>query len=203
MTDQFEKLKVNENYEIEKQYPHRIRKIGNKGFVNEYHQSAGYIQLKLNGKLELKHRLIAEQFIENDNPDEKIQVDHINHIRTDNRIENLRWVTRKENRSNRKPHIRRTDEYLEELPENIFEISDFNGHEFEDYYFDVENEQIIKRTNVGRLKIIKPFLDGNTLRICLCDIEKKRRMINFDKLIRTFKHALKRLNQNESDDDWC
>ena len=46
-----------------------------------------------------QHRLIAIQFIEN--PENKEEVDHINRIPTDNRINNLRWVTREENRANR------------------------------------------------------------------------------------------------------
>lgn len=41
------------------------------------------------------HRLIAEAFIPN--PENKRDIDHINTIRTDNRIENLRWATRSEN----------------------------------------------------------------------------------------------------------
>lgn len=36
------------------------------------------------------HRLLALQFIPN--PDNLPEVDHINQIRTDNRLENLRWV---------------------------------------------------------------------------------------------------------------
>lgn len=44
------------------------------------------------------HRIVAETFIPN--PYNKKEVDHINTIRTDNRVENLRWVTRQENQSN-------------------------------------------------------------------------------------------------------
>lgn len=44
------------------------------------------------------HRLVAETFIPN--PDNKPCVDHINTVKTDNRAENLRWVTHSENMLN-------------------------------------------------------------------------------------------------------
>jgi len=44
------------------------------------------------------HRLVAKAFIPN--PEEKKEIDHINRIRDDNRVENLRWATRKENNLN-------------------------------------------------------------------------------------------------------
>lgn len=62
----------------------------------------GYLTVRLHkdgkSKLLLVHRIIAETFIPN--PENKPCVDHINTIRTDNRIENLRWVTEKENQNN-------------------------------------------------------------------------------------------------------
>ena len=45
------------------------------------------------------HRLVAEAFIEKPNHMHNL-VDHINGIRSDNRVENLRWVTPTINRDN-------------------------------------------------------------------------------------------------------
>ena len=44
------------------------------------------------------HRAVAELFIPN--PENKPFIDHINTVKTDNRAENLRWVTAKENMNN-------------------------------------------------------------------------------------------------------
>lgn len=43
------------------------------------------------------HRIVAKAFIKNKNPDEQDVVDHINFIKNDNRVENLRWVSSFEN----------------------------------------------------------------------------------------------------------
>lgn len=71
---------------------------------NDYHwafgtmDTRGYLSVKIKGKYYKVHRLVAEAFLPN--PENKPTVDHINRIKTDNRVSNLRWATYKEQSDN-------------------------------------------------------------------------------------------------------
>ena len=62
----------------------------------------GYLRVELSGTPYLIHRLVALTYI--DNPDNKPVVDHIDHDRHNNCINNLRWVTVAENNNNLDQH---------------------------------------------------------------------------------------------------
>jgi hypothetical protein len=70
--------------------------------LKPYIDEKGYLRVKLYADSATRiiktfrvHRLVALHYI--DNPYNKPQINHINGIKTDNRIENLEWVTNREN----------------------------------------------------------------------------------------------------------
>jgi hypothetical protein len=58
--------------------------------------SGGYLQTVIKGKNLYFHRLVAEAFVPNIDPDRK-QINHRNGNKHDNRAENLEWTTSSEN----------------------------------------------------------------------------------------------------------
>ena len=74
----------------------RIKVGGEAGCV---HKSTGYIQIRVDNKLYTLHRIAI--LLATGVYDKTVQVDHINHDRSDNRLENLRVVSRAENMRNK------------------------------------------------------------------------------------------------------
>lgn len=71
-------------------------RVDNNGTINFGNgERNGYLRVKFRGKSYSVHRLIAEAFLPN--PESKPQVNHIDSDRSNNRIENLEWVTASEN----------------------------------------------------------------------------------------------------------
>lgn len=56
----------------------------------------GYVYINKRSGLYI-HRLVGECFLNNDDPQNKIQIDHLNGSKTNNTILNLEWVTPAEN----------------------------------------------------------------------------------------------------------
>lgn len=80
----------------------RVKSLRRSKIRKLYKDDKGYFRVTLKKKGKSKnfqiHRLVATAFIPN--PENKPEVDHINTIRTDNRVQNLRWVTSSENSNN-------------------------------------------------------------------------------------------------------
>ena len=122
------------DYEIWNQYPFPIKRKGSDKVINEWIQATGYIACKMNGKHYKKHRIIAQQFIPN--PNNRPYIDHINRIRTDNRLENLRWVNQSENSKNKSTYGQHQYNFIDELPETAEPLEHYNNYEFDDLWID-------------------------------------------------------------------
>lgn len=75
-------------YRLIKKY-HTYKIVGSKN-------TGGYLQLSLNGKMVLNHRYIYEQFHDVKLNSEQ-HINHISHVRDDNRICNLEIMSKQEN----------------------------------------------------------------------------------------------------------
>ena len=96
------------------------RGTGKEKVLKNIEDYKGYLMVGLtkNGKQKKFkiHRLVAEAFIPN--PEGKPCIDHINTIRNDNRVENLRWVTYKENNNNQLTKKKYSENHREQTGEN-------------------------------------------------------------------------------------
>ena len=70
-----------------------LRNIKTKHILPIYTNKDFYQFVWIDRHIKRYHRVVALHFIPNPDPEKYTQVNHKNHIRNDNRIENLEWVT--------------------------------------------------------------------------------------------------------------
>lgn len=105
-----------------------IRNRKNRTKVKGNKRSDGYIQvsrlIKNDGSYLVTyfHRLIMHHYFPQDNEND-LQIDHINHDRSDNRLLNLQWVSQSENMHNLSKTNVYEFEYTSDLPKDIIDVT--------------------------------------------------------------------------------
>lgn len=69
----------------------------NARILKQYPNSKGYNRVIINGKKILVHRMVAQLFVENDEPQKNIIIHHKDSNKKNNNAINLQWVTYKQN----------------------------------------------------------------------------------------------------------
>ena len=131
----YETLKADNEYEITSNiYPYIVRRKSNHYIVSIWHNDKGYNYITLNGKKFKYHRVIALQWL--DNPNNLPEIDHLDRNKDNNRIQNLRWVSRKTNQENKGCYRGIKFNFVDELSDNAIIVNSYNEHKFEFLYFD-------------------------------------------------------------------
>ena len=170
-------LNMHPDYEIMATYPHKIRRIKDKNECIEWFNKNGYVNVKLE-KNYLKHRIIAEQFIQNVDPENKTEINHINHNRADNHIINLEWCSRSENMLDRGQYKDIKYNFVDELPYDAMPISQYETrteiHEFaENRYWYSSSTKLFYFNNKRNYKILNIKESNGYKQVCLIDTNKK------------------------------
>ena len=115
------------------------------GWTNGYLAPQGYRIIRIRGKNYSVHRLLAEAFLPN--PENKPTVDHIDRIKDDNRVCNLRWATYHEQVENSSVVLNRVD-YGVRKCENKVEYGRVRGRE----YYKAHKEERLEYARIHREK---------------------------------------------------
>lgn len=209
MNELWIKIKNYENYEISTYG--NIRHIKTKTNYGYYDKNIKYMRCKLTKnnitKCFLIHRLVAETFI--DNSENKQEVNHINGNKTDNKVNNLEWVTRIENmkHSNSLTNFQIISAYkicpitkniikYEKFNDLLLEYPEFTYRKFSDLYF---NKGIIYKNYIWKRDIEEEDNDlENEIWVNLSDsiykeisIYKRYKVSNYGRIKGYFNRILK------------
>ena len=187
----FVPLTAHDGYEISTTPPHIIRRIDTGKINAQSITNSGYYQITIAGRTYPVHRIIAQQFIPNEDPEHLTDVNHINHNKTDNRIENLEWITHAANLAHRKSFKKQRSEYVTELnPETTIRVNEYENLKLPRYYFDTATSMLLLQQKNNKYKIVKPSRTDKYNIVALIADDGKIKSRAYDKLIRTLQSRI-------------
>lgn len=189
--DTWEDLKFNNIYEIHSKYPYEVRKKGNSRIIKEYVDKTGYVKLHLlekdSGKqvLATKQKILKFQWYYN--PDETIytDIDHIDTIKTNNHLSNLRLVTHSQNNLNRSGLKGVKYNFIEELPDDAVGIWKFNNWNFRNYYYSKSLNKFYLDTGIRFRELHVNLINKRSPAVSMKDINGTIKNVLCEKFKRT------------------
>ena len=177
----YDLIDFEDTYEICDEYPYTIRKKSTGKELKETLNNRGYYCVNLNRKTFYKHRLVAKQFIPNQN--NYNCVDHINRDKTDNHIQNLRWCTNSDNSQNRSSTRGVEYEFInyDEAPRDLIIITDYGKNELVNHYYSPSNELFYYDNDV-KLRVLHLNKDSDGyIYVYVINTNNKQIRIRFNK----------------------
>ena len=171
--------KLSSDYQISNEYPHYIKRKRDDKLM-KFRYNKGYVFVDIDKKPQLHHQVIATQFIPN--PNNYTQVDHLNQDGTDNHINNLEWKSRSDNNKNRSSTMGVEYEFIDTLPPDSIEITEYKNNRFTDYYLSIDEKKVYYY-NSKRYKILHTRRNNN---VHMQDINRKVHEYSIKSLIKHF-----------------
>ena len=146
-------------------------------------QHDGYVRIALrnnNGpKLFHVQRLVLNAFV---GKRDDMEANHINHIRNDNRLENLEWVSRSQNVIDTTSCKGYEFSFTESLPKDARPFTHYGKYLFEGYF--ISGNQLFRYIREGRYRVLDPRLDSNGYQYYnVSDVEGNRTHVQLNKLV--------------------
>jgi hypothetical protein len=190
MERSFVQLKNYPTHLVSTSEPWVIKRKRDGKIVSQFRHNAGYYAVNLNGKLHLLHRIIGEQYLEN--PDNLREIDHISRDKTDNRLENLRWISHGINQRNKTSYKKVRFEYFDSLPTGFERFNEYvmrNGtkRKFENLFIRISDgvPEFITFNSESQYRYLYPEnIKGNKF-VLYYDINRKQCAVMFSRISKT------------------
>ncbi|CAL6031028.1 HNH_endonuclease [Hexamita inflata] len=161
------------NYEVSNFGQVRNKSTGR--ILKQYDRGTGYLAVGLQlNKIEKKHnihQLVGKAFIEN--PNNYSQIDHCDGVKSNNNVQNLRWVSRSDNCKNKNGCVNKFI-FVKELPDDANEVLYYSGYFFEGYYWSEAMNKLYFNNGV-RIREVRPIIQ-NEYYYCNCKNKQNDRV---------------------------